>query len=188
MEPAPLLALSLTQPYATLMWGDDKGNETRDWSTPYRGDVAICSSSTFPRKYKELSWTQPFRSTLQRNGATFMPGGPVGLPFGKVLCVVELYDVIRTKDFLATWPQAWSGSTPPPRPFEVAFGDYTEGKRGKGRFALLTRNLRRLPEPVPVWHLEKGIPTPGGALSLFKMAPPCEAAVRAQLAAAGGSR
>ena len=179
-----MLGLSLTQPWATLMWGADKANETRDWPTSYRGDVAIVASLAFPKTVRAMCWEEPFRSTLERHGAVFSPKGPTGLPLGKVLCVVELYDCVRTSAFLKTWQEEWVGAVPP-RPYEVLFGDYSEGRRGLGRYALLTRNLRRLAEPVPVEHLEKGRPAPGGALGLYKLSPNCEAAVVAQLAAMG---
>ena len=39
-------ALSLKQPYANWVASGRKTLETRTWSTPYRGDILICASTT----------------------------------------------------------------------------------------------------------------------------------------------
>ena len=39
-------ALSLKQPFATLIAGGDKTLETRNWKTDYRGPLLICSSKS----------------------------------------------------------------------------------------------------------------------------------------------
>ena len=53
-----------------------------------------------------------------------------------MLCVVELYECITTEE--AVMRRGISNE-------EIALGNYVEG-----RFAWLTRNLRRLKNPVPV--------------------------------------
>lgn len=57
-------AISLKQPYANWVASGKKTIETRKWTTKYRGDLLICSS---------------------RN--------PKIEPYGKALCIVELYDI-----------------------------------------------------------------------------------------------
>lgn len=57
-------AISLKQPWANLITTGKKTIETRKWTTKYRGDLVICSSQT-----------------------------PKIEPFGKALCIVELYDI-----------------------------------------------------------------------------------------------
>ncbi len=57
-------AISLKQPWANLICEGKKTIETRKWATKYRGDLVICSSKN--------------------------PGIE---PFGKALCIAELYDV-----------------------------------------------------------------------------------------------
>ncbi|MCJ7805324.1 ASCH domain-containing protein [Patescibacteria group bacterium] len=59
-------AISLKQPWANLVTSGKKTIETRKWSTNYRGDLVICSSQN-----------------------------PKIEPFGKALCIVELYDIKR---------------------------------------------------------------------------------------------
>lgn len=58
-------ALSVRQPWASMIAGGRKTIETRTWSTDYRGDLLIVSS-------KRPKWG--------------------GLPLGQGLCVVELVD------------------------------------------------------------------------------------------------
>ena len=57
-------AISLKQPWANLVANGEKTIETRKWTTKYRGDLVICSSQN-----------------------------PKIEPYGKALCVVELYDI-----------------------------------------------------------------------------------------------
>lgn len=58
--------------------------------------------------------------------------GYIDFPLGRALCIVEVYDCVPT-----------SGSAP--NGAEGLLGDYSHG-----RFIWLTRNLRRLPAPIPV--------------------------------------
>jgi hypothetical protein len=57
-------AISLKQPWANLVASGKKTIETRKWTTKYRGDLVICSSQN-----------------------------PKIEPYGKALCIVELYDI-----------------------------------------------------------------------------------------------
>ena len=106
-----------------------KGNETRGWETSYRGDLAICSAK---------------RKMTRDEGETFeilvQPDAPPAyrVVYGCVLCVVELYDCVPTEAFHGPSPRVISDC-------EAYLGNYA-----LGRFAWLTRNLRRLKTPVPV--------------------------------------
>ena len=60
------------------------------------------------------------------------------MPYGCVLCVVELYDVVNSEAFHGATPMKISQA-------EADLGDYSPGC-----FIWLTRNLRRLRTPVPV--------------------------------------
>jgi len=61
-------AISLHQPWASMIARGDKTIETRYWATSYRGDLLICS--------------------------TKKPEYP-GLPLGKALCIVQLMNCRR---------------------------------------------------------------------------------------------
>jgi hypothetical protein len=116
-------AISLWQPWASAMALGLKQNETRSWPTAYRGELAICSA--------KRPLDQDGLATARENGISLG-----ALKFGFVLCVVELYEVLKTEN---CGPPLKIGQV------EAELGDYTPG-----RFAWLTRNCRRLETPVPV--------------------------------------
>lgn len=142
-------AISLTQPWATLMAIDAKRIETRSWATKYRGWIAIHAAKGFPSDCRRLCSRDPFATALVR--AVIDDAEP--LPRGKVLAVAELYDCIATQDLVAAF-----NATPQIRGPEWDFGNYSAG-----RFGFITRGVRRLREPIPVkgslgiWRLPKPI-------------------------------
>ena len=93
-------AISLKQPWANLVATGKKTTETRKWSTKYRGDLVICSSQT-----------------------------PKIEPYGKALCIVELYNV---------------------RPMEKKDEKMTCIKLYPKAQSWFLRNLRRIDPPIPV--------------------------------------
>lgn len=117
-------ALTLTQPWATLVDLGFKTYETRSWSTAYRGEIAIHSAKGFPKWAKELFYTEPFLKCLVSGGYT----SPAQLPLGKILCKVYLAEVFKTE--IATWQVG---------EYERAFGDYS-----KGRYAFQLQNRLRI--------------------------------------------
>jgi hypothetical protein len=116
-------ALTLTQPYASLVaWGDKK-IETRSWSTQYRGELAIHAARTFPAMARKLCDREPFRSVL---GCS-----PEELPLGAILAICRLTECFPiTPDNL------------PPEP-ELSFGIYSPG-----RYAWVLEDVHMLPRPV----------------------------------------
>lgn len=117
-------AISLWQPWASLMAFDRKKNETRGWATFFRGELAICAAKRIPSLTEFVSL-----------------GGPAGdyglmkeiTPLGCVVCVVEMFACIPTEQCFRLTEE------------ERANGDYSDG-----RFAWMTRDCRRLKKPVPV--------------------------------------
>src|SRR5260221_1253433 len=114
-------ALTLTQPWATLVAIGAKKIETRSWSTSYRGPLAIHAAKAAHREEAALCLQEPFTSAL---------GGRVlyELPLGRVVATVRLVDVRPTS--MTIGEAAWSD----PRqdivlsPQEEAFGDFTPGR------------------------------------------------------------
>lgn len=118
-------AISLTQPWATLVAIGAKKYETRSWSTNYRGPLAIHAAKGYPRSAQYLAQeTQPFRDVLNRPNEE--------LPRGAIIAIVELTGCIHTEDFWNLTEQ------------ERAFGDY-----GPRRYAWQLTNVRELQYPVP---------------------------------------
>jgi len=82
-------ALSIQQPFTSLILDGQKTIETRRWATRHRGDLLICVGYTTHDGYcllEKQEW-----ECLALLWRWFHEGRKVHL--GKALCVVELYDV-----------------------------------------------------------------------------------------------
>lgn len=148
-------ALSLTQPWATLVAIGAKNVETRSWYTDYRGPVAIHAAKAFPSDAARLCATEPFRSALAAAGITRSDT----LPRGAIVALADLTQVVPVHLVPA------EARIEP----EQSFGDYSPG-----RYAFVLENVRRLAAPLAC----------NGALSLWKMPAALQAAVYAQLGVA----
>ena len=121
-------ALSLWEPWASLMRVGAKTIETRSWGTSYRGPLLICASKHRDRETLEVLRDPEFKrglAPLLKPDDTTL-GDLVGhLAFGKAVCVVTLDACELTQDIDPG--------------MERPFGDYTPG-----RFAWVTNNLRQI--------------------------------------------
>lgn len=134
-------ALTLHQPWATLVAIGAKRIETRSWGTAYRGALAIHAGKS--TEFLSLCGQEPYRSILL---AHFGPEWyPNDLPLGAVVCAVELVAVEQmTPELIAAVAEP-----------ERSFGLYEPG-----RFAWRLRTIRPLTEPIPArgyqmlweWH------------------------------------
>jgi activating signal cointegrator 1 len=104
-------ALTLWQPWATLVAMEMKRIETRCWATKHRGELAIHAAAKLPPKWLGASSrTDPFRDELAdifgvRRDRDDRAGKHVddilrGLPYGKVVCIVNLLEIEETSDML----------------------------------------------------------------------------------------
>lgn len=129
-------ALSLWQPWASVIFEKDdagvavKPDETRGWSTHYRGPLAIHAAKyvmTSPSK-------RQYETALAWFGLRWDQ-----LPFGCIVGVVELVDCRPAPDVArerTEWQRFW--------------GDYREiGDDGKKRYALTFKNPVKLKVPLP---------------------------------------
>jgi hypothetical protein len=112
----PERALSLTQPWATLVASGAKRVETRSWRTPHRGALAVHASAGFPGAARALCGQEPFRSALRAAGF----GHAAELPRGALVGCVRLVDVVPAGGV----ELAGLGDV------ERAFGDYSPGRWG----------------------------------------------------------
>lgn len=108
-------AISLWQPWATLIAIGAKQFETRSWATSYRGPLAIHASK---RKVDVSELNPTIVKTLLDAGFT----GTGQLPLGCIVCIVDLTAVISAYDAVLL-PRFKHGSSA-----EVAFGNYTPGR------------------------------------------------------------
>ena len=138
-------ALTLWQPWASLVALEEKRIETRCWATKYRGELAIHSAANLPPKWLGASRHEvSFRDELAdifncRRDRDDRMGLHVDeaikkLPYGKILCIVELVNIEETAYI-----------TPDDLPLrEKLFGNYEPG-----RYAWYLKMIRTLPVPIP---------------------------------------
>lgn len=135
-------AITLSQPWATLVAIGAKQIETRSWSTSYRGPIAIHAGKGLEpvngkTGLRALCFSNPFLKVLVDHGI-HVPGLLEAktfarvFPFGAIIAIAELHDVRKTSYIADAISQQ-----------ELAFGDY-----GAGRYAWLLRNVQRLPTAV----------------------------------------
>lgn len=151
-------ALTLTQPWATLVAKGDKHIETRSWSTTYRGPLAIHAAKGLPKSWRELR-SDPFVETLLPLVGINASGAPNidWLPRGAIVATCLLVDVVSTvaaESALNLVVDRGDSSGRAAR--ELAFGDYT-----RGRLAWLLECVAQIEEPLPA----------RGALSLWETEP-----------------
>jgi len=137
-------AITLYQPWASLIMTGAKTFETRSWATKYRGPLVICSAKGGLSKSELLH----LLSTWQiQSGLAPLVGDPLDLsfrsfpgvkidhlPFGKALGVVDLTNCSKSGDLSRNqintdWP----------------YGDFT-----LGRYAWKLENVRPFDKPIPV--------------------------------------
>jgi hypothetical protein len=149
-------AITLWQPWASLVAVGAKRLETRSWATSYRGPIAIHASKTSPSGARTLAETEPFWTELrkERFHQYNLPAGAVIATARLVACceVAELAEKrvilapVGEVDHLSEGMLALLGATPsrPIPALERAFGDFKPG-----RFAWVLEDVVRLPEPIP---------------------------------------
>ena len=131
-------ALSLTQPWASLVVTGAKRFETRSWTTSYRGPLLIHAAKAFP--------------TYARDFCISVIGlRPTELPFGAIIGRVVLKNVYRTEEIAPTLTD-----------LERLYGDY-----GPGRWALELADAETFETPIPyrgaLGLFEVTMPAAGGA-------------------------
>jgi hypothetical protein len=153
--PAFMTALSLWQPWATLVAISAKEMETRGrWLYTHRGELAIHAAKRWTRDLAALCELEPFRSVLTAEALKHWPdipgdravegrkalhqylrhaGRPKGLPLGSVVARTLLNNVFRTEKVLPLISEQ-----------ERAFGDYSPGRR-----AIELGPTVALPSPIP---------------------------------------
>lgn len=162
-------AITLTQPWATLVAIGAKRIETRPWSTKYRGPLAIHAGKGIGpvgrrRDMISLCTSSPFAEALDAAG--IWPFSAIDhFPYGKIVAICTLShvnaiynDTIHTdnRGHAFTYTELRHGGLPDrlwiDEP-ERSFGDYSPG-----RYAWLLSDVKPLPEPIPA----------KGALSLWE--------------------
>lgn len=142
-------AVSLIQPYATLIMLGYKQYETRSWQTAHRGTLAIHASAGKPKWAREVAENDPYiKRALEKHGLTFD-----ALPRGVVLGTAWVDGMKHIdKPLIGTLS-----------PLEFACGDYSM----PGRYAWGLSEPLTLAEPVSC----------PGSLSIWQVPEPLAALV-----------
>ena len=119
-------AITLWQPWATLVAIGAKCIETRSWSTTYRGPLAIHAAKS--KEGHDAFYKEPFHNELK----AYHYHRPTELPHGKIIAVCELVNILPTEEVRGLIEGR-----------ELAFGDYSNG-----RWAWRLVNVRRQADVV----------------------------------------
>jgi len=153
-NPETIPALSLWQPYASLIALGAKRIETRGWETRYRGPLAIHAAKRCLKNeliYYACRWDvcaalAPLGKRMGDNLNLWDI-----LPFGAVVAVADLTGCRPTSSFTALELDARRFQPGAPQIdtldswSERGFGDYS-----LGRFGWVLENVRALPCPIPL--------------------------------------
>lgn len=126
-------AITIIQPWATLIAIGAKQYETRSWSTKHRGEIAIHAG----KKIDLEACKEPeIRKALDEYGYT-----ADNLPTGAVVATARLTNCYKSVD---TWTDGYEleGNRLISSP-ECDFGDFTPG-----RYAWEMSGVKRLEEPI----------------------------------------
>jgi len=147
-------AITLTQPWATLVAVGEKRIETRSWKTNYRGSLAIHAAKSFPKNARDICLMKPFVQALIEHdyAQAYNHGEPLRLwpeeqplPFGEIVAICNLIACVQ----IISKPMRFSsgilaGVIVPPDEPELSFGDYRPG-----RWAWILDNVQKLSDPIP---------------------------------------
>jgi len=135
-------AITLTQPWATLVAIGAKQVETRSWKTNYRGTVAIHAAKAFPGYAKDFSqnsdlcrrvlgWPDP-PNPLTQGWLDDIAYLIRSLPLGQVIATARIVDCLPASEL----SQGLSVQ-------ELEFGNYAAG-----RFGFVLQDIQRI-DPAP---------------------------------------
>jgi hypothetical protein len=161
-------AISLWQPWATLLTCGAKRYETRSWKRTYRGPIAIHAALKKPPEQEGLDWEVfnaitnaltnyygAWRFDWHLGGTKINPDGTdngFDIPLGAVIATAELVGchkiVLHGGRGLSSTSLGWletdDGRIYEPTEQELLFGNWTPG-----RYAWEFANMIMLPEPIP---------------------------------------
>jgi hypothetical protein len=132
-------AISLLQPWASLVVIGAKKIETRSWNTTYRGELLIHASKKFSDDLKEIASNTPFKEVLTEAGLLKIRRGfyftecEFNLPTGAIIGQVNLNLTTRFDG-----EEVWLTDR------EKAFGDVSPG-----RYGWLLTDPKKFTVPIP---------------------------------------
>jgi hypothetical protein len=141
-EGIAMKALTLTQPWATLVAIGAKTVETRSWETNYRGPLAIHAAKGYPRHCQNLIYVPSFDEALSKGGYPKHEAITRPLPLGAVVATAELIGCHQIGTDVQSGTSLFTLIDRPDA--EFPFGDYRAG-----RWAWVLDNIKKLEHPIP---------------------------------------
>lgn len=146
-------AISLWQPWATLIATGAKQIETRSWATSYRGPIAIHAAKRKVRKELiELAEWEEYRAAL---GVTTMESEQaeeklalekmLALPYGAIVATANLVNCLPTHEITRDLIKTHNG-----------WDEYDMGNYGYMRWGWMLTDIKPLAQPIP-YKGEQGI-------------------------------
>lgn len=156
-------AISLYQPWASLVAIGAKRIETRSWATNHRGSLAIHAAQLFPKWARDLCGDDPYTFDLVKGGYK----SPETLPRGAVVATCSIISCLLIQAdglyFVADRGRIRVKVYELPAEPELSFGDFTPG-----RWAWMLKGQKQLSVPVTakghqgLWNWE---PPEGGLIA-----------------------
>ena len=138
-------ALTLTQPWATLVAIGAKRIETRSWSTSYRGALAIHAAKGFPKWARQFTLEPICYESMRRTARMDLRDkGVPAYPLGCVMAICRLANCIPV-EVVDNASNVFGVSLEPLSERERAFGDYSHG-----RYAWILEDIQPLHMPIYV--------------------------------------
>ena len=128
-------AITLTQPWATLVAIGAKSIETRSWGTRFVGPVAIHAAKGFPLVARQFAHEWPFGEALRSAGYRKLSD----LPLGAIVAVARIVGCYSTSSPKTEQLLSERQSD------EREFGNYEPN-----RYAWVLGDVRRVSEPIPI--------------------------------------
>lgn len=140
-------ALTVYQPWASLVALGEKKIETRGWYTKYRGPLAIHAGKAAHLSYQALANMDATFNRALTGSKEWNPVVWETLPFGSVIAICNLADCLAINEdgLFNCHGHARNRVRLLPTGNELAFGDYTPG-----RFAWILEDVHRLQTPIMV--------------------------------------
>lgn len=134
-------AITIKQPWATLIALGEKKFETRSWQTKYRGPIAIHAGKTVE---KEMLDYVVISSALAKHGIY----SHEDLPTGAVIAIAELVECHKiTADYWSMYDEEKAGTA---SGLLIEGDEWWFGNYSVGRYAWELANVRLLEKPLQV--------------------------------------
>jgi len=144
-------AITILQPYASLIPAGAKKIETRGWKTSYRGKIAIHAG--LGMQYLRFAFKEPFKTALQPVQTSCGGYNAESFYLGHVIAIADLVKCLKVIDWtIGDGLKVMSAILEDGQIItdnELEFGDYAPG-----RYAWILANIQAI-KPVPAKGMQR---------------------------------